>query len=258
MRHNRSARSSRPGAARLGSVASCRIDSADKNSASFPGATIRPARAAKTAVGSWSAMPTWHSAPDRGHRVDQPLSGGLLGPEVAGRPANRQYQQSRPQHLGAGHQIVHRGRHVLEVAGIARRVGGDDVQLRASGLRFPTAQTPPHPRRAGRRRAGDDPVGQRDRHRGRRGQAGRGRRGHGGPVHAPDGQHPGNIGQGSSAYRTHGSEGPSPGPHGQPHPADPPTPGWGSAAVCRRPHRSRHSRRPWPPVARKPLASRRR
>ena len=62
--------------------------------------------------------------------------------------------------------------------------------MRAAGLRFPPAQPTAHSGRAGRRRAGDHPVGQRHRHRRRRGQArGRGGR-HRGPVHAPDGQHP--------------------------------------------------------------------
>ena len=128
--------------------------------------------------------------PGRGHRVDQPLSGGLLGPEVAGRAAHRQHQQAGPQHLGARHQVVHRGRHVFEVAGVAGGIGGDDVQLRAPGLSFPAAQAAPHPGRAGRRRTGDHPVGQRDRDRRRRGQTRRRRRGDRGPVHAPDGQHP--------------------------------------------------------------------
>ena len=44
----------------------------------------------------------------RGHRVDQPLGGGVLGPEVAGRTADRQHQQPRPKHLGTGHHIVDR------------------------------------------------------------------------------------------------------------------------------------------------------
>ena len=57
IRHNRSTTSSRPDADRLGSAASCRIDSADRNTASPPGSMIRPARAAKTAVGSSSAIP---------------------------------------------------------------------------------------------------------------------------------------------------------------------------------------------------------
>ena len=42
----------RPAPDRLGSVASWRIDSADRNRASSPGCTMRPARAAKTAVDS--------------------------------------------------------------------------------------------------------------------------------------------------------------------------------------------------------------
>ena len=50
--------------------------------------------------------------------------------------ADRQHQQTRPQHLGPRHQVVHRDRHVLEVAGIARRVGGDHVQFRTPGLRL--------------------------------------------------------------------------------------------------------------------------
>ena len=74
----------------------------------------------------------------RGHRVDQPLGGLLLGPEIAGRPAHRQHQQPGPQHLGAGHQIVHRRDHPLEEAGVAVSIGGRDVQLRATGGRLPT------------------------------------------------------------------------------------------------------------------------
>ena len=64
------------------------------------------------------------------------------------------------------------------------------MQLRAPGLGFPAAQAAPHPDRASRGRAGDDPVGQRDRHRRRRGQLGPDRRGNRRPIHAPDGQHP--------------------------------------------------------------------
>ena len=127
----------------------------------------------------------------RGHRVDQPLGGGLFGAEVAGRPADREHQQARPQHLRPGHQVVHGGRHVLEMPGVACRIGGDDVEFRTPGLRLTAAQTAPHPDRPGRCRTGDHPVGQRDRHRAPSGPARRGRRGDRGPVHAPDGQHPG-------------------------------------------------------------------
>ena len=63
----------------------------------------------------------------RRNGVDQPLCGRLLGAEVARSAAHRQYQQAWPQHLGARHQIVDRCRHVLEVTGIARRVGGDHM-----------------------------------------------------------------------------------------------------------------------------------
>ena len=65
----------------------------------------------------------------RGHRVDQSLRGGLFGTEVAGRTAHRQHQQAGPQHLGPRHQVVHRGRHVFEMAGISRGIGGDDMQF---------------------------------------------------------------------------------------------------------------------------------
>ena len=121
MRHNRSARSSRPGAARLGSVASCRIDSADRNSASLPGSMIRPAACGEDRGGQLVGDADLAFGPGRGHRVDQSLGGGLFGPEVAGRAAHRQHQQAGPQHLGPRHQVVDRGRHVFEVAGIARR-----------------------------------------------------------------------------------------------------------------------------------------
>ena len=170
MRHNRSARSSRPGAARLGSVASCRMDSADKNTASLPGFDDPPGARGEDRGGQPVGDSHLAFGSGRRHRIDQPLGRRLLGTEVARRAANRQHQQAGPQHLGARHQVVHRCRHVFEVAGIARRVGGDDVQLRAPGLGLPTAQAAPHPDRASRRRAGDDPVGQRDRHRRRRGQ----------------------------------------------------------------------------------------
>ncbi len=126
----------------------------------------------------------------RSHRVDQPFRRSLLRTEIAGRAAHREHQEAGPQHLGARDQVVHRCGHVLEVAGIACRVGSDDVQLRASCLGLAAAQAAAHPRPSGRRRAGDDPVGQRDRHRRRGGQIGRSRRGHRGPIHAPDGQHP--------------------------------------------------------------------
>ena len=89
---------------------------------------IRPARAAKTAVGSRSAIPTWHSAPAAA-TASTNRSAATCSTEVARRAANRQHQQAGPQHLGARHQVVNRGRHVLEVAGIAGRVCGDDVQL---------------------------------------------------------------------------------------------------------------------------------
>ena len=125
----------------------------------------------------------------RGHRVDQPLGGGVLGPEVAGRAADRQHQQPRPQHLGTGHHIVDRRDDPLEEAGIAGRVGRRDMQLRAAGLGLAAAQAPAHPGGARGGRAGDHPVGQGDRDRSRvrqsRGRRGGDRR----PVHAPDGQH---------------------------------------------------------------------
>ena len=41
-------------------------------------------------------------------------------PEVARRTADRQHQQTGPQHLRTRHQIVHRGGHLFEMAGIAR------------------------------------------------------------------------------------------------------------------------------------------
>lgn len=69
-----------------------------------------------------------------GHRVDQPLGGDLLGTEVARRATHRQHQQAGPQDLGPRHQVVHRGRHILEMAGIAGRIGGNDMQIRAPGL----------------------------------------------------------------------------------------------------------------------------
>ena len=125
-----------------------------------------------------------------GHRIDQPFGGGGLGPEIAGRPAHRQHQQPGPQHLGAGHQLVHRRDHRFEEAGVAVRVGGGDMQVRAPGRRLPAPQPPPHPHRPGGRRAGDHPVGQRDRDRDGGGQIrGRGRRDRG-PIHAPNRQNP--------------------------------------------------------------------
>ena len=157
----------------------------------LPAGTIRPARAAKTAVDNWSAMPTWHSAPAAATASISRSARLLLGPEIAGRPAHRQHQKPGPQHLGARHQVVHRRDHPFEEAGVAVGVGGRDVQLRTTGRRFPSPQPSPHSRRTGGRRAGDHPVGQRDRDRGRRGQARGGRRGDRRPVHAPDRQHPG-------------------------------------------------------------------
>jgi hypothetical protein len=124
-----------------------------------------------------------------GHRVDQSLRGGLFGSKVAGRTAHRQHQQAGPQDLGSRHQVVDRSRDVLEMAGVSCRVGGDDVQIRTPGLRFPAAQAPSHAYRTGRRRTGDDPVGQRHRDRSRGFQTCRCRRGDRRPVHAPDGQY---------------------------------------------------------------------
>ena len=126
----------------------------------------------------------------RGHRIDKPFGRGVLGTEVAGRTAHRQHQQSGPQHLGAGHHLVHRRGDGFEEPRVAGRVGGDDVHLRAARLRLTAPQTAPHPGVAGRRGAGHHPVGEGDCHRGGGRQSGRGRGGHRRPVHAPDRQHP--------------------------------------------------------------------
>ena len=156
-----------------------------------PGSTMRPGAGGEDCGGQLVGDADLTFGPCCGHRVDEPFRGGLFGPEVAGDPTNRQHQQPRPQHLGPRHDVVDRGRHDLEVAGIACRIGGDDVQLRTTRLSLPAAQPTPHTDRAGRRRTCHDAVGQGDRYRVGRGQPRCRRRGHRGPVHAPDGQHPG-------------------------------------------------------------------
>ena len=127
----------------------------------------------------------------RGHRVDQPFGGLLFRAEITGCAPDRHHQQARPQHLGSRHHLIHRRGHALEVAGIARRIGGDDMQLRAAGLRLTATQPAPHPDRSRRRRTGDDAVGQGDRDRvgGRQSCGGRG--GHRRPIHAPERKNPG-------------------------------------------------------------------
>ena len=118
----------------------------------------------------------------------------------------------------------------------------------ASRRRRPAA----HPGRPSRRRTGDHPVGQRDRDGIGRRQTRRGRRGDRRPVHAPDGQHPAWPRQPPTA-RANRPERPRPG--GQPHPADP------SASRGRRPGTgARHlvAADPAPPVGPRHRASRRR
>ena len=189
MRHNRSARSSRPGADRLGSVASCRIDRAARKAASPPGSTMQPGAGGEHRGGQLVGDADLTLRARRGDRVDEPLRGRLLRPEVAGRAAHRQHQQARPQHLRAWHDLVDRRRHAFEVPGIAAGIGGGDVDVRAARLSLPATQTPSHPGRTSRRRTRDDAIGQCDHDGIGRGQTRRGSRRHRGPVHAPDGQH---------------------------------------------------------------------
>ena len=122
--------------------------------------------------------------------VDQPLGGGQLAAEVAGRPPRRQHHQAGPDDLHPRGQLLDRHHHRLERAGVPVGVAGEHGQLRAAGLGLPAAQPAPDPLRAGHRRAGQHPVGHEHRRRpvrrDVRGAGGRGDR----PVRRPQRQHP--------------------------------------------------------------------
>ena len=132
--------------------------------------------------------------------VDQPLGGGQLTAEVAGRPPGRQRDQAGPDDLHPGGQLLDRHHHRLERAGVPIRVAGEHGQLRAAGLGLPAAQPAPDPLRAGHRRAGQHPVGHDHRRRpvrrDVRGAGGRGDR----PVRRPQRQHPHRPGSSRHAH----------------------------------------------------------
>ncbi|CNM98419.1 Uncharacterised protein [Mycobacterium tuberculosis] len=157
----------RPGQARLGGKL------ADRQQRQKPRIASRLHDAASTRGENRGRQPVGDSdltlRAGRGHRVDQPLGRHLLGPEKTGRPAHRQHQEPGPQQLGAGHQIVYRRDHPFEEPGVAVGVGSRYKQLRTPRRRLPTPQPSAHPGRPRGRRAGDHPVCQRDRDRGRRG-----------------------------------------------------------------------------------------
>ena len=132
-------------------MASCRIDSADRNTRVLPGLHDTARTGGEDRGGQLIGHPDLTFGAAGRHRIGQPLGGLLLGPEEAGRPTHRQHHQARTQHLGAGHQIVHRRDNPFEEAGVAIRVGSHDVQLRTPGRRLASPQPSPHAYRTGRR-----------------------------------------------------------------------------------------------------------
>ena len=95
----------------------------------------------------------------RGQRGDQ----GGLAAVVAGGAAGREGALARLEDLDPGGELLDRGQHGLEGAGVAGRVVGQQLQLRAAALGLAPAQAgadPLGPRALG---AGDYAVGVDDR-----------------------------------------------------------------------------------------------
>jgi hypothetical protein len=112
---------------------------------------------------------------------------GGLAAVVAGGAAGREGALARLEDLDPGGELLDRGQHGLEGSGVAGRVVGQQLQLRAAALGLAPAQAgadPLGPRGLG---AGDDAVGVDD---GRQ-AARRCRRGRDRPVRAPDHHHAG-------------------------------------------------------------------
>ena len=137
-----------PGPDRLGSVANCLIDSAGQERRIRTGLDDPPGAGREDGGGQLVGDSHLAFGTGGGDGVDQPFGGGLLGAEVAGRAAHRQHQQARPQHLGARHHIVDARRHALEEPGVAGRIGGGDVHLRAAAPapRAAAVRVAPRPR----------------------------------------------------------------------------------------------------------------
>ena len=112
---------------------------------------------------------------------------GRLAAVVAGGAAGREGALARLEDLHPGGELLDRGQHRLEGAGVAGRVVGQQLQLRAAALGLAPAQAGPDSLGPGGLGAGDDAVGVDD-----GGQAVRRRPGgHDRPVGAPDHHHAG-------------------------------------------------------------------
>lgn len=126
----------------------------------------------------------------RRHRVHQPLGGRCLGPEEPRRPARRQRQHPRPQHLHPRHGRVHGRHHGLEQPRVPIRILRQHQQIRAPPLRLPLPQPAPDPLRPRHRGTGHHPIVGDHRHRPHGLHPRLGRRRHRGPIRAPHHQHP--------------------------------------------------------------------
>src|SRR5215216_5301572 len=204
----------------------------DPDPAAIPaqrGTTPAVPRTPPTQRGTTPAVPRTPPALDGG--VDGGGHGdgqGRLAAVVAGGAAGREGALARPEDLDPGGELLDRHQHRLEGAGVAGRVVGQQLQLRAAPLGLAPAQAGPDALGPGGRRAGDDAVGVDD-----GGQAVRRRPGgHHRPVRAPDHQHAGHRGSPhpASASGSSGGPGDRPSPAGaspspaRARPAGPPGP----------------------------------
>ena len=150
---------------------------------------------------------------------------GRLAAVVAGGAAGREGALARLEDLDPGGELLDRDQHRLEGAGVAGRVVGQQLQLRAAPLGLAPAQAGPDPLGPGGRRAGDDAVGVDDGRQAVRRRPG----GHHRPVRAPDHQHAGHRGSPHPASASGSSGGPA--DRGIPFPGEgrtggSPDPGW--------------------------------
>jgi len=115
-----------PGSARL---ANCRIEQRGQKQCVPAGrdGPAPPVRRRRRCASGRRCLPGIR--PCRGNRVDSAVSAACFGPEVAGRTAPPTAPAGRGEAPRPAAPRLDRGRHVFEMAGSARGIGRDDLQL---------------------------------------------------------------------------------------------------------------------------------